>query len=180
MRSKEVSNIISVVMPEEKKANKNHSLDNLRYIADMALEQIKRLDAASDSVDSKAGILLGFTAILVTITLGSSTPNLNSPLQLLLSYTGTAAFFASIILNILAIHPRVMRFDPKLKTLVEKYISEPPRDTLASVSANLADAWEHNHLVLESKVKRLNWALWLVVVGIFLLIVDVLVVAPMS
>jgi len=143
-------------------------LANKQYIASITLEQIKRLDAAMDAIDAKAGILLGFTALLLTLVLGSTSPSKRTPAELFFVYGGVIALLASILMNILSILPRGLRYDPKLQALL-KYTSKPFEETLSAVSANLAEAWEFNSQVHERKVEWLKRAFWCVLAGLLLL-----------
>lgn len=159
-------------MPEATKRETSH------YIADLAFEQIKRLDAALDAIDAKSGVLLGFTALLIAFTLSSGPADLSSPADLFFTYSGTGALLASVVLNILGIIPRGMRYDPNIKTLVNKYWDQELSKILATISANLAEVWETNGRILDLKSKHLRWALWLVLAGLSLLTIDVFVVRP--
>jgi len=158
--------------------SKNAKGQTSQYITDLAFEQIKRLDSALDAIDAKSGVLLGFTALLIAFALGSGPADSSSPADLFFTYSGTGALLASIVINILGIIPRGMRYDPNIKTLVDKYWDQELSKILVIISANLAEVWETNGRILDLKSKHLRWALWLVLAGLSLLTVDVFVVKP--
>lgn len=158
--------------------SKNAKGQTSQYITDLAFEQIKRLDSALDAIDAKSGVLLGFTALLIAFTLGSGPADPSSPADLFFTYSGTGALLVSIVINILGIIPRGMRYDPNIKTLVDKYWDQELSKILVTISANLAEVWETNGHILDLKSKHLRWALWLVLAGLSLLTVDVFVVKP--
>lgn len=165
----------------EKNRDQVHDSEDraVQYVANVALEQLKRLGAAVDALDTKTGVLLGLTALAVLFSLEGSPASGGAALGLLFTYTGTAALLASMVLSILSIVPMTERFDPDVKNLVHKYIDAPTESAMRAICGNLGDAWEFNKEVLQVKSRRLCWALWLLIIGIGILALGRLVIVPL-
>lgn len=150
-----------------------------QYVANVALEQLKRLGSSADALDTKTGVLLGLTALAVLFSLERSPTSGGAALDLLFAYTGTAALLASMVLSILSIAPMSERFDPDVTNLVQKYVDAPVGYAMRVICDNLSESWEFNKGVLQVKSRRLCWALWLLITGIGILAFGRLVIVPL-
>lgn len=144
-------------------------LNTLKYITALAFEQLKRLDAVADALDTKAGVLFGFAAALVGISFSQMEKLMGW--RKILAYIGICAHIMSMLMSICAVWPRLMRFDPDAKRLVSKYLDKPIQKVMVTVSSNIGDAWQHNVMVISEKSKRLRWAMLFLAFGVISLVI---------
>jgi len=146
------------------------------YITNIALGRIQILEDASDAIDQKGGIVLGFIAVVIALVLGGSAPDLSSPLDMLFGYVGFGALFAALFVLAACLAPKTRRLDPDVEKLLRDCWDSPLDSTRQNVAANLRSAWQVNSRAHRKKTTLFNMALWLTVTGIAALAFDVLVV----
>jgi len=149
---------------------------NEGYIAHLVERQFSVLEETSAAIDKKAATLLGFVAIIVTLVLQLPSPGPAFHLDTLLFYVAFALLLGSLFLLILCIAPRQKRFDPNPVVLLKKYWRSSLKETREQVTKNLADVWAENYAVHGKKAKLLEWALRLVITGLFILAFDILII----
>ena len=150
--------------------------ENRQYIAQLAEQQFANLETASDLVDRKSGTLLGFVAIIVSLSLQVNFPPTSSYLDKVLVYTAFSLLFSALICLIKSISPKTKHYDPNPIVLMEKYWQEDFENTMGTVVSNLVQAWGKNKALYDEKVKWYGLALKPAVTGLFLLAFDVLVI----
>lgn len=142
----------------------------------IAESQRQTLERATDAVERKASAFLGFEAIFLALVLSSLAPNPGNILDVILSYACIALLLMGVFLLALVVKPRLYRFDPDPKALVDRYWDTENSKILEQVTVNLADAWSENLKVQEKKAALLSWALKFITAGIAILAFDVFVV----
>lgn len=146
-------------------------------MADLAYRQARGLEAASDALDQKAGVLLGFLAVVLTLGLQMLFASGKEPVELLFGYVATAALLVSIALLILAVSPKPRRTVPDVAALIEKHWESTAVLINREVALNLKEAWVVNSRIHERKAVLLIWALWIALAAISVM-VFVLAVLP--
>jgi len=154
----------------------SRSEKNRQYIAQLAERQFTNLETASDLVDRKTGTLLGFLAIIISLSLQAGLPSACSYLDKLLVYTAFLLLFFALVCLIKSISPKVKHYDPNPVVLMEKYWQEDLEKTIGTVTSNIVQAWQKNKATYDEKVKWYALALKPIVAGLFLLAFDVLVI----
>ncbi|MCK4580284.1 MAG: hypothetical protein KAU10_02950 [Dehalococcoidia bacterium] len=149
---------------------------NRQYIAHLAEEQLAGLETASDLVDRKAGTLLGFVAVIISLSLGIGFPASSSYLDKVFVYAAFLLLFAALVCLILSISPKVKRYDPNPIALMERYWTQDYEKTMGTVASNMVQAWEKNKGVHDKKAEWYGRALLPTVLGLSLLAFDVLVI----
>ena len=154
----------------------SENAENHQYISDIAARQVRLLEDASDAVDHKAGVLLGFIAVVIAVALQGGIPDKSSILDLLFAYSAFAALFGALATLISCLVPRLRRFDPNAAKLITSCWDRTIDKTRENVVSSLRTAWDANARVHERKTNLFAWALRSAVVGLALLAFDVLVI----
>ncbi len=163
-----------------KASDEKHPYANTRqYITNVAFARIQMLEDASDAIDQKGGILLGFIAVVIALALSGPLPNVSSPLDLLFWYVGFASLLAGFVILILCLTPKIRRLDPDVGKLLRNFWNSPFDSAQENIAASLKSAWEANSKTHSRKATLFTLALWLTVVGIGGLALDILVVRVM-
>jgi len=149
-----------------------------QYITDVAFARLQVLEDASDAIDQKGGILLGFIAIIIALGLSGPTADPAKPLDLLFWYSGFTLLFASFIVLIVCLTPKIRRLDPDVEKLIRNFWNRSLASTQENIAASLVTAWELNTKTHSKKATLFAVALWFTAGGIGLLALDILVVRP--
>ena len=149
---------------------------NEGYIARLVERQFSVLEKTSAAIDGKAATLLGFVAIILALVLQLPSPNPAFCLDMLLFYVAFSLLLAGLFLLVFCIAPRKKRFDPDPVVLFEKYWRSSLKETREQITKNLTDVWAENYVVHVKKTKLLEWALYLVIGGLFMLTFDILII----
>jgi len=150
--------------------------ENREALYSIAESQRQTLERATDAVERKASAFLGFEAVFLALVLSSLAPDSGSVLDVILSYAFVVLLLIGAFLLALVVKPRLYRFDPDPKALVDRYWDVGNSKIREQVAVNLADAWSENLKVQEKKAALLSWALKFITVGIAILAFDVFVV----
>ena len=150
--------------------------ENHQYIYDVATHQVQLLEDASYAVDHKAGMLLGFIAVVIAVALRSGTPDKACILDLLFAYSAFAALFGALAILISCLAPRLRRLDPNPAKLITSCWSRTVEKTRENVASSLRTTWKVNSEAHKRKARLFAWALRFAIVGLAILAFDVLVV----
>ena len=164
-------------MNDETTANDNR---NARLIVDIAFHQTQMLESISDDIDYKAGVLIGFLAVAITLVLQVGVPSSSSILDMLFSFTGFGFLFGAFSVLISSLAPRTWRYGPDVQVLVNKCRDFEEATTLKMVAEELKEVWAHNGPIHERKARLFKIGLWLSLTGIGLLVLDVLIIRPFA
>ena len=162
------------------RAMEQNDTGNRKFLTELSIEQVRYLESASDAVDQKGGVLLGFIAVVIVLSLQSGAPDMSSPLDLLFRYGAFAVLFASLISLVLCLVPRDRRYDPHVSKMLDSLWSTDLDAAREAIAASLSKAWDVNLAAHSRKALLLQNALILALVGIGLLAMDVLVVRPLA
>jgi len=150
------------------------------FITNIAFKRIQMLEDASDAVDSKGGVLLGLLSVAIALVLSGTALNVSSAIEMLFSYLGAGLLFASLILLVSCITPRIRRLDPDVEKLLSTHWDTELNETRENVAASLREAWRVNNRAHQAKTTLFACALWLAVAGIASIAVSVLVVRALA
>jgi hypothetical protein len=151
---------------------------NARIIVDAAFRQTQLLESISGAIDYKAGVLMGFLAIVITLAFQVGVPNAASVLDLLFGYAGFALLFTAFATLIASLSPRRRRYGPNVEKLLLKCWDFEERETLEKIVKELNEVWIHNGPIHERKATLFKVGLWLSLSGIMVLAVDIMVIRP--
>ncbi|MDI6886542.1 MAG: hypothetical protein QMD22_09450 [archaeon] len=101
-----------------------------------------------DSLDTKAGIIIGFVGVIIGISL-----NLYSHSNSILFCSCMTLFLTSIFLSFSAYKVKSYRRDPEPRKLTEKYLREDDKKVRKQLTDNFIQSFEDNKIKIEKKVK---------------------------
>ena len=140
---------------EEKKQNSNYEI-----IMNLGVRQLEDNVSTERSIDSKASYLLPANGILLGILLSSSSkilPQVNEATLIIIALLMTIA--SSIIGAIIVFSPFKWKRYPEIRLLYDNYWNQKTSDLRAQCVILLAEATEHNSLMLRRKRCFLNLSL---------------------
>lgn len=143
--------------------------ENWRVLADLSYRQLMALDGASDAIDQKAGVLLGFHAVVLALGLQMLFSPAKGPLESFFGYVAALMLLISIAVLILVIVPQARRTVPDVGKLVDQCWRKKADFTLRETTLHLKEAWLVNSRVHSRKASLLSWALWIGFSGILVL-----------
>lgn len=150
------------------------------FITNIAFKRIQMLEDASDAIDSKGGVLLGLLSVVIALVLGGSAIAATSALEMFFSYLGAGLLFASLVLLVACIAPKLRRLDPDVEKLLSAHWNTGLDETRENVAASLRQAWRVNNRSHAVKTTLFACALWVAVAGIALIAVSILVVRALT
>jgi len=154
--------------------------ENWRLLADLSYKQVMALDGASDAIDQKAGVLLGFHAVVLALGLQMLFSPAKGPVELFFGYMAALMLLISIVALILAIVPQARRTVPDVAKLVDQCWQEEAEFTLRETTLHLKEAWLVNSRVHSRKASLLSWALWIGFSGIAILVLAIAVLPTLT
>lgn len=122
-------------------------------------ERLKDQFDSIDSLDTKAGVTLGFVGALLA-GLVNSNWFLNLPYYFLLFILLPLA--STIIFLLKVVFVRTYRKDPDPKMLIEGYKDKKEDETIRQLIRNFEDCFTKNQKSLDDKKKYLNWGFKLI------------------
>jgi hypothetical protein len=159
--------------------NKRPSIE----VVKQEMEEQRRLQAGSiDSLDTKIGITVGFTGVILTLYAEKVSINdvgniICSPV-VLLSLLGLLFLLFSLLFSILAFWVRSFRFDPSPNVLKDDYMFRDPdnwsQDKAGSkeqIVVDQVEAYNRNQETLNKKARRINLSVTFLGFGILILII---------
>lgn len=139
------------------------------------MDALRQFQAASiGALDTKAGIILGFSGTILTIFVGGKAD------KGLLFLWGVALLAISVVLAIAALIVRGFYFNPKPKVLLDDYMMRHPDAAAVPTGAKeqiLSDkvsAYEKNEKTLTEKASFVRWAIICLGAGVILGAIDAL------
>jgi preprotein translocase subunit SecG len=134
-----------------------------------------RLDKQSDTIDaidSKTGIILGFTATVSAIAFSRKYVLVfHGPKDIITTIISILAgvfLIISLILAIISYKPKTYTRDPNPKGLM-KYLTETETKTKEALIDNWIDSFKENERTMHQKTKLFRGSLWFLLSGSFLL-----------
>jgi len=158
-------------------SNEDKDLQSSReWLTELALRQLQVLEEATDAIDRKAGILLGFIAVGIPLALQLGITQDPNALDFLFTYASFGTLFASLVILVVCLGPRERRLDPNAQKLLDSLWSREGAAIRENVAATVKEAWEFNCKAHARKASLFTWALWLTVSGVGLLAFEMLVI----
>jgi hypothetical protein len=146
------------------------------FIVALAERRLRDLEAASDAVDQKAGITLGFAAVVLVLVLQRGLLGADHAILRLLTMFGCGALLVSIAGAIVSILPQSRRWDPNVASLVERYWNASLHETMERTAANMGEAWRFNKVAHGKKVRSFRVALWALALAVLALVIEAMVI----
>ena len=142
------------------------------FLVEVAFNRLQLLEDTTESIDRKAGTLLGFVSVVVIFALQLARPDLNNLIDALFVCTGFASLFVSLVLLISCLRPRNRRMDPEPEKMLEAFWRSRLDRAREEIAASLVNAWRFNTKANGRKATLFAWAVWLSVAGIGFLAVN--------
>jgi len=149
--------------------------ENSRTAFEIARDKVSRLELAFQTLESKAGMLTGFLAVILTAAFGFIATGQPQPMPIvtLVAFSAGVCLLLACLLFLvlcLATHPWAdapgwRQFDND-----EEYKRDPARYRCQQVS-NMHQSWDSNSAVLRTKGMLFKHALWFMFAGIMCLTV---------
>ena len=156
------------IMAEQKLPSIDIVLDEVRRKLDFQFEQI-------DSLDTKSGILLGITGVLMALLMTNIITQPNLP-NLILVKVALIPIFVSLLLSFISIATRKWDKPPQLDRLRSYYINQGEDETKLKIIDIVMDAISKNKKPIEEKICLWKWSYSVLALGIGLLAVWVITV----
>lgn len=165
------------------KATENNTSSNGNgakpFLINVAFRQVEILENASEAIDQKGGILMGFLAVVIALTLGEHVPKALNPIDMLFRYLAIVVLFTSLTTLIMCLVPKTRRIDPDVTKLVNNLWDSSLDYAQENVAAALRNVWKINKGVHDRKATLFTRALWLTLAGLGTLAFDILVIRAM-
>jgi len=164
---------------KDKATEKNTSSDGNKansFLINIGFRQVQILEDASEAIDQKGGILLGFLAVVIALALSGPITDPLDPLNMLFGYIAIAVLVASLIVLIVCLTPKARRIDPDVTKLFDNLWDKSLDYAQENIAAALRNVWETNKKVHDKKATLFELALWLTLAGLVILALDILVI----
>lgn len=160
----------------ERRENVEDETEAREFIVGLAERRLRDLEAASDAVDQKSGITLGFAAVVLVLVLQRGVLAADHAISRLLTMFGCGALLVSIAGAIVSILPQSRRWDPNVASLVERYWNASLHETMERTAANMAEAWRFNKVAHGKKARSSRVALWALALAVLVLVIEAVVI----
>lgn len=144
--------------PEERKVPP----ENVEFIFSIAEDRVKSQVSSCESLDAKAGILLGFEALIFTTLLG------HAQVTTIFVFLELAIIFIAIILDILALVVKNIELDPHPYHLYMEYGLADLSEIKRQVMENLVVCYKENEDFLHQKSQKINLSMFLLSIGLLM------------
>ena len=136
----------------------------LEVIYEAVKERLNLEVSRIDSLDTKAGVLIGFNGVILAVILS---PGVS--LEIIFFHLGLGCLLVSIILSTIAYYAGFLRRDPDPRQLRRWYSQQPRPVIVSTLIDNMVISFEDIQKKVRQKVRCFNVALILTVVGLGLL-----------
>ena len=149
--------------------------ENSRTAFEMARDKVSRLELAFQTLESKAGMLTGFLAVILATAFGfmaTGRPPSMPTTTLVVFSAGVCLLLASLLFLVLCLTTRPWADAPGWQQFddTEEYGRDPARYCCQQVS-NIHQSWETNTAAIRTKGILFRRALWFMFAGIMCLTV---------
>jgi len=135
-----------------------------------AQNKLARQFRSIDSLDIKAGVLVGFSSAILVAFL-TTWDNMIRSGNHYLYFLSLLVFVISAILALLAFRTGKYRDDPDIRGLYNKYKDKSINQIKDQIIQNLTISLECNQKKTDKKGDFINWSLYAIVVGLILIVV---------
>ena len=154
------------------------SKDNIDFIFEVMKMKLDHLYDASNALDQKISVTVGFLATITagaTLFFGNNLKFTLYPLDANFFTLGIFSIFSSIPLCIAALANRKYYYPPHEDQLYsENSINSDTHDLKSQTIADMKEGFVKNHETHECKAKIFNYSLYFLMLGIFLIAVQFL------
>ena len=143
--------------------------DSIELIYQTVKEKVDLAFQDIEHLETKAGILIGFDGIIISLALKDMYQQAYSPLLV----ASVFLFFFALILNLWLFLAKKYRRDPNPRKLMEEYWNVPREKIVRQLIANLVQCYEYNEGIISSSAYCINWSICLTALGLGFLIASV-------
>jgi len=152
--------------------------DERRLLLQFIYDAHVRLEASSTDLDKKAGVLLGFAALCLSLGLSFGLPICRSALLLAFTATWSALLFGSVLFLAAALMPTSRIEAPAPGVIFRAYSALEFDQIYQGLGGDFSETWEENRRSHERKAHRTRLAIRLLVIGLVVFALDILAVRP--
>jgi len=150
--------------------------DNIDFIFEVMRMKLDHLYDASNALDQKVSIVVGFLAATTagaTLFFSDNLKFIFYPFDTNFFTLGIFSIFFSILLCIVALANRKYYYPPQEDQLYsENSINSDTHDLKSQTIADIKEGFVKNHGTHEYKARIFNFSLYLLVLGIFLMLAE--------
>ena len=150
-----------------------------RYVLKQIQESFRRLERASQEIDTKAGIFLGFVGAIIAFSVGLGIPAGGHPMSLVPAAMWCSLLLCSVGLLIAALIPKTTQDPGNPRILFDEYTAKTFRFVYDGLARDYAKAWEENHAIHQRKAHRLRWGIALAAAALVVLTADAMLIRPL-
>jgi len=146
------------------------NIETLKIIYESVKEQLNLQIQLIDSLDTKAGVLIGFNGIILSIML-----TLYNKVFIPLFIVGVIFFLVSMLIAYMGYKTEKFRRDPDPKKLRIKYSSKTVREITEVLIDNMIASFEENSNKIKQKAGFINKGFIASEMGILLLFLSIII-----
>lgn len=144
--------------------------DSIELIYQTVKEKLDLAFQDTEHLETKAGILIGFNGIIMSLALKDMYQQAYSPLLV----ASVFLFFFALILNFMSFRAKKYRRDPNPRKLMEEYWNVPREKIVRQLIANLVQCYEYNEGIISTSAYCMNLSMVLTTLGLVFLVASVL------
>ncbi len=151
-------------------------MENHELIYNEIKERLLSQDHTLEQMNLKAGTLMGFMGLFLSVIYKTVSTN---EMSVLIMVSLILLLFA-IYLSFIVFIAQKYRADPKPRTLFENYWNKPLSKTRKVLISNFIETYEANKHKIEKRLKKLNDSLKLFFVSLTLFILDLFIIVTIK
>jgi hypothetical protein len=140
-----------------------------RIIYQVVKEKVDLAFQDIEHVETKAGILIAFNGVIISLALKDIYDHTCFPL-LIVSLT---FFLVALGLNFMTFRAKKYRRDPNPRRFTDAYWNTSRKEIMEQVTANLIECYEYNEGLISNSASWINYSMVLTAFGLVFLIVSV-------
>lgn len=153
--------------------------DDRRLLLELIHDAHVRLEASSATLDTKAGVLLGFASASVALAMVQGLPTCRTALSLGITATWSALLLVSVFALAAALRPVPWTEVPSPDVVFDKYSTLTFDEIYAGLGRDFSEAWSENRCIHEKKARCVRIALLSLMAGLAVFAIDILAARPM-
>lgn len=144
--------------------------DSREFIYQVTKEKVDLAFQDIEHIETKAGILIGFNGVIVSLALHKDIfEQAYFPLFILSIFS----FLLALVLNFMSFRTKKYRRDPNPEALLKGYWNKPKKDIVEQLITNLAVCHKYNEDIISPAARWVNYSMILTFIGLIFLIASV-------
>jgi len=150
--------------------------ENIDFIFEVMRMKLDHLFDASNVLDQKVSVVVGFLATIVAGLAAFFSDHLYfqfCPFSINFFTSGILFLMSAILLCIVAIATKKYYYPPDENHLYsDESLNSNLADLKSQTVADMRESFKHNHSTHEGKAKLFNYSLWLSLIGLILVLIN--------